>query len=164
MTVHALGDYIPPLTTLIRAKTTGLRASTLQLAQLMTNYLLAHDIAVDYLVPVPLHWAKKVYRGFNQSEEIAHYIAQKMDKQVLHAVSKTRSTANQSSLPHAQRSTNLLNAFSLTPSTQDRVRDKHILLIDDVMTTGSTLTAVGRQLIKAKPASLAALVGARVLD
>ncbi len=163
VTVHALGEYTPPLTSLIRAKNTGVRSSTLQLAELMARAEILKTLSFDYIVAVPVHWTKKLYRGFNQAEEIACFIAKKTNSSYISGIIKHKKTLNQGSLNRELRSSNVKDVFALNNKSAC-FKKKHILLIDDVMTTGSTITAVARTLMLAEPASITVFVGARVVD
>ena len=163
ITVHALGNYLPPLTTLIRSKNTGIRSLTLQLAELMAKSDSIKNLSFDCIAAVPMHWTKKIYRGFNQAEEIAEYIAKEKHIPFVKGVVKHKKTARQSSLNRLVRTTNVTGAFSLNYQSVC-FKDKHVLLIDDVMTTGSTIVEVARTILQAEPASITVFVGARVID
>ena len=104
---------------------------------------------VDELSPVPLHSRKLKKRGFNQSEWIARGIAESMNKQ-LNTVSLQRIVASptQTRKSRYERWENVADIFQLTHP--EKIENKHILLIDDVMTTGSTLEACASTILKAK--------------
>jgi ComF family protein len=101
----------------------------------------------DLLVPVPLHWRRQFKRGFNQSLDIALRLSTQLgipcQDQLL---TKTRATKPQHNLSRKQRLKNL--KFSFEVSSAD-LKGKHIALIDDVLTTGSTATTLTNQLLKA---------------
>ncbi len=104
--------------------------------------------ATDLLVmPVPLHPAKLRERGYNQSLLLARRVAEKL-KTDLDCLSlrRTRKTLPQTGLGKMQRQQNVKNAFQL--ENADRIRDRNILLVDDVSTTGSTLDACSKALKK----------------
>lgn len=110
----------------------------------------------DVLVPVPLHFLRHFGRGFNQAEIIARQISRNSGKPVVRAVSRVRHTPSQTQLTKEARRKNVRKAFRLLKP--DSIRSKHVVLIDDVMTTGATLQAVARTLRPARPASISALV------
>lgn len=112
------------------------------------------------LVPVPLHFKRHKERGFNQAE----LLARNLEKRGLGVVNpstciRQRETAPQSLLLLEQRRENISNAFSLTPS-QD-LRKQHLLLVDDVCTSGSTLLALSGLFHNAGVERISALVFAR---
>lgn len=92
------------------------------------------------VVPVPLHWQRQNWRGFNQSALIAKKLAKSLGIKYLEALKRTRNTHTQTTYSAATRRLNIKNAFSLnTPVSQY----PNILLVDDVWTTGSTLQECG---------------------
>ena len=97
-------------------------------------------------MPIPLHKTRYRQRGFNQSIEIARTVACELKLPVdLSSCQRYRNTPHQTSLPAKQRRKNLKNAFSLMKPIQV----KHIAIIDDVMTTGSTVDELAALLKKA---------------
>ena len=105
----------------------------------------------DLVVPVPLHWRRQAERGFNQAEEIARGLCRQLDWRLAAGVcTRVRATPAQSTLSAAERRINLHAAF-VARRLQPRV---HILVIDDVLTTGATAEAVASALREAGAASL----------
>lgn len=99
------------------------------------------------LVPIPLHKRKLKQRGFNQTEVIAYEIAKRFNVPMkTHAIVRTKYTNQQARLIHAERALNMLDAFSL--ERPEDIRDKILVLVDDVWTTGSTIREVVRALDK----------------
>lgn len=97
----------------------------------------------DCIIPIPLHPSRQRERGFNQAIEIARPLSQHMGCHLdIETCIRTRPTPPQSLLSGSQRRSNLRGAFALTRPLQAR----HVALIDDVMTTGSTLNAVSNLL------------------
>lgn len=95
------------------------------------------------LVPVPLHAKKHAARGYNQSDYLMRALLGRYPMQTSHTLLlRTRDTAPQAQLSAAQRATNMEQAFSASPEANG----KTILLIDDVCTTGSTLSACAEAL------------------
>ena len=97
----------------------------------------------DCLLPVPLHSSRLRKRGFNQSIEIARVLSKKKDIPIEHkAVVRMRSTPPQTGLNAKQRSKNVKGAFTLV----NKIQGKHVLIIDDVVTTGSTVNELAKLL------------------
>ncbi len=94
--------------------------------------------AVDLLVPVPLHRRRERERGFNQSWLLARRLASCWQVQALPDVlARNRATLPQTEVGAAERHRNVRGAFRV--SRPDAVRDRHVLLVDDIMTTGATV-------------------------
>jgi ComF family protein len=103
--------------------------------------------AFDMVIPVPLHHARKLERGYNQSELLAGYVAQGLAVPlVTDAIERTRLTRSQVGLSGLERRSNLRDAFAGNPA---RVSGQTILVIDDVYTTGATLGACAQALLDA---------------
>lgn len=97
----------------------------------------------DAVVPVPLHWAREAARGFNQAEEIARSLCHVRQWPLrTDLCRRILPTPEQSGLSAARRRDNLRGAFALA-NTPAASRCGHVLLIDDVLTTGTTAAAVG---------------------
>jgi ComF family protein len=113
----------------------------------------------DVLVPVPLHFKRHLSRGYNQADVIARKIgAGRRSIKVVHALRRTRDTETQTHIKSQQkRVENVRDAFVLR-RTAKHIRGKHVILVDDVMTSGATLQSAARTLEAAKPASLCAIV------
>jgi len=105
----------------------------------------------DALVPVPLHPLRERERGFNQARALAQRLSRGTGLPVRDALRRIRHTPSQTRLDRALRMENLRNAFELRHNTP--VRNQHLLLIDDVLTTGSTVHECARVLRKAGAAA-----------
>ena len=99
----------------------------------------------DCLLPVPLHRSRLKQRGFNQSIEIARVIARRLQLPIVHAaVIRRRSTESQTGLSAKQRHKNIRGAFDVVGD----LKGQHVLIIDDVVTTGSTVNELAKVLKK----------------
>lgn len=115
---------------------------------------------VDFVLPVPLHLARLVDRGFNQSGLLARSVAQHVRVPLRTGVlRRTAAGPAQAGLDRAARLTNVASAFSVTRASA--VRGKHVLVVDDVVTTGATLDACRKALLAAGAASVTCVALAR---
>jgi ComF family protein len=103
------------------------------------------------LVPVPLHRKRYQHRHFNQAEEISRVLALHTRLPVLNALQRTRSTEHQTALTRGQRLENLRGAFSVSPAGSKQLEKSTagVILVDDVLTTGSTVDECAKTLRRA---------------
>lgn len=112
--------------------------------------MMAHEIlpsgffdGIDLIVPLPLHPIRERERGYNQSRELAFGLGQVLRLPVADGVvARVRNTNSQTSLMPSQRMANVEGAFGV--KLPERLRGKHILLVDDILTTGASLSACMR--------------------
>ncbi len=163
--VYAATEYNVYTKKLIMRKHAGNIDGCYALAQLIHERAPWQILSCDALVPIPLHWWRQAYRGFNQAHEIATLLTQHHPCTVQNLVRRTRATAYQASLTIEQRAHNVHNAFALsTRAYKQDYTNKHLVLVDDLMTTGNTLIQAGRALLALKPASISALVACRAIE
>lgn len=165
LTVYAVGAYQEPLKQLVLAKSYQDIVACYYSAQLMYQYMVTMQLTADYLVVVPLHWTRYAQRGYNQSEQIAYYISRWTGIPVFNGVRRTKKTMFQAQCSKEGRHANVQDAFELKGdhATLAQLKHKRLLIVDDVMTTGATLTAASRVLLELKPLSLQAVVLARTM-
>ena len=113
----------------------------------------------DFVVPVPLHPARKRERGFNQAELLAEIFSARAGLKMRTALERIRYTTTQTAFDRAERMENLRDAFRLRKKAD--VRGLRVLLIDDVITTGSTLSECARVLKAGGAISVHAATAAR---
>jgi ComF family protein len=113
----------------------------------------------DIIVPVPLHPTRQRERGFNQAGLLAELLSTRISIPCKRVLKRIRYTTTQTALDRAERMENLHNAFRLRKNAD--VRGLHVLLIDDVLTTGSTLSECARVLKRAGAISVHAATAAR---
>src|SRR5262245_38445468 len=126
----------------------------------MLSDALPRDERFDAIVPVPLHWRRQWGRTFNQSALLAEDLARRTGLPVVGALRRVRSTAPQAGLTNAARRRNVAGVFRCV--RRNAVHGKCVLLVDDVMTTGSTGAACAMVLKRAGAKRVALLTLARV--
>lgn len=117
----------------------------------------------DLIIPVPLHMERQRQRGFNQAELLARRCSSRLGIPVAAQVLvRQRATSPQVGLSLAERHTNIEGAFAMSSQrAHTRLSGRHIVLIDDVSTTGSTLDAAAEALHAAAPASILGIAVSR---
>jgi ComF family protein len=119
----------------------------------------------DVLVPVPLHWRRGWSRRYNQSGALARILERQSGVPVAaEALRRIRRTEQQIGLSRPQRASNVQGAFKVAPDRQHLIAGRRVVLIDDVLTSGSTVDSCARALLRAKATSVDVLVFARVVD
>lgn len=101
----------------------------------------------DGYVPVPMTKKAKRRRGYNQSEDLCRELSRRTGKPVLIVAEKRRETAQQKALGRREREQNLEDCFSVTDRAA--VKGKKLLIVDDIMTTGATASALASRLLRA---------------
>jgi ComF family protein len=131
-------------------KELGRQLGRLMGTELMQTHRFCH---VDALIPLPLFAAKEKKRGYNQSTILCEGIAEIMNKPILEGVAvRTRQTDSQTRKGRIDRWLNMEGKFELIHP--HKISGKHLLLIDDIITTGATLEACGTELLKANDVRL----------
>lgn len=128
------------------------------LGGLLSNCL-PRETAFDGIVPMPMHWTRRYLRGFNQAELLARDLSRRTGIPLLDVARRSRLTRAQVGLSDHHRRRNVAGAFSI--SRPDRLEGRHVLIIDDVLTTGATAAACAGALKKAGAARVTALTVAR---
>lgn len=162
LTVYTLTRYTDPLRPMLFAKYRSDIIVVEKLAELIWQKSVLPYVKVDCFIPIPLHWTRNIKRGFNQAEILANCLAQYSGVPVVHAVRRVRATQYQVRVENVDRRCNVKNAFDLTKFDFD-IAGKHIMLVDDSCTTGSTALEAAKVLVKLKPASINMIVACRAL-
>ncbi len=116
------------------------------LGSLLADKLYESAERPDCIVPVPLHPSRYCERGFNQSIEIARTVSRKLEVPLdLTSCRRNRNTAHQTNLPAKQRKKNMKNAFSV----REPFSAGHVAILDDVMTTGTTVNELAKTMVGA---------------
>lgn len=133
------------------------------LSGLLNNIMITHERLkevvqdIDVIMPVPLYWLKKMYRGFNQSELLSLGIRRHFSKPVsVNNLCRIKNTASQTRLSKNKRQVNIHNAFFV--ACPELFSGKRVLLVDDVLTTGVTASECSRKLREAGAESVHLLV------
>ena len=133
------------------------------LADPISGYMAAalpRDLAFDAITPVPLHWRRQWQRGFNQSDLLARGLSRRTGIPVSRLLRRSHPTSVQAGLSNSNRRQNVAHAFGCRRTSQ--ITGKRILLVDDVMTTGSTGAACALVLKRAGARRVTLLTAARV--
>jgi len=119
----------------------------------------------ELIVPVPLHWRRSFSRRYNQAGALAREIGRRSHVPVARdALQRIRPTEHQIGLSRAERAANVQGAFKVPPERKAEVQGRRILLIDDVLTSGATVDACARALLRARAKAVDVAVFARVVD
>lgn len=119
----------------------------------------------DLVIPVPLHIMRFFKRGYNQAAELARNIAQQEHIAFYpQGLQRHKNTTPQVGLSRQDRQINLHNAFTVPAKYQSHIKNKRILLIDDVLTTGSTLRSAAKALVMAGSSQVDVLTFSHRLD
>ncbi|HEX2654843.1 MAG TPA: ComF family protein [Xanthobacteraceae bacterium] len=119
----------------------------------------------DALVPVPLHWRRLWTRRFNQSAVLADVISKQTGIPIAYeALKRVKATVQQVGLSKQERTLNVQGAFRVPEKSKLDVAGRRLTLIDDVLTSGATLDACARTLLRAGAMEVNVLVFARVVD
>ena len=143
----------------LRFKYSGDTALASLLGAVMAENWQAYGHAkAEAVTAVPLHWFKELRRGFNQSQLLAEHVGCHLDLPAPKLLRRTRWTRSQAGLNLARRRRNLRRAFAAGNGV---TVPEHVILVDDVLTTGSTLAACTRALRKAGALQVSVLSVAR---
>lgn len=162
LSILSLWRYEPPLDGVILAlKFRRLDYLGRHLARVLAAALGDRLSGAEVVVPVPLHWTRRVARGFDQAERIAVPLAERLGLPVERSLARRRPTRAQARLGRAARRGNLSDAFRVVRPAG--VAGRRVLLVDDVATTGATLEAAAEALSAAGAAEVLAVTVARTV-
>lgn len=115
---------------------------------------------IDAVVPVPLHWKRRWQRGYNQAEVICQGVSEVLGIPVINILRRSKYTKTQTVLGHEDKIRNVANSFRVRKNVALKANQqgvRHVLLIDDVITSGSTLSACATPLLDYFEVSIAAV-------
>lgn len=156
----ALLTYASPVDHLVqRIKYGGDLALARELGDQLASRILESNVAPpDLLLPVPLHHTRLRTRGYNQAVELARPLSRRLRIPLDHRrVTRTRATAPQQDLDQRERARNLRDAFAV----HGEISGGHVAIIDDVMTSGATVTSLAKALKRAGAERISVWVLAR---
>ena len=144
---------------IIQLKYHHFKALAPSLAQLLVDYLKSKPLSADVIVPVPLHRRRLKRRGYNQSDLLARELGKGMNIPVVDdCLRRLRDTPSQTKSAAERRHANMQEAFACESG---RLWQKHVILVDDVSTTGATLNSCAIALKESGVASVWGLTLAR---
>lgn len=131
----------------------GIRSVGQPLGALVAAYIdgIFHmnELSSTLIIPIPLHAKRRRERGYNQAEEIARPIAEHLDLHLLpNALLRHSSNKRHADMEHSERWKHIENAFYINEDISKQINNAHILLVDDVITTGATIQEAARILKK----------------
>lgn len=112
------------------------------MAEYMCDVFSTWNISVDIVTSVPLHKNREKSRGYNQSKLLAEYIANKFNLRYVDSVEKIVDNTAQATLDFKSRRENVKDVYKSIDEAKSEIKDKKVLLIDDIYTTGATSNAV----------------------
>ncbi len=148
---------------LIQAKLSSRHTPVAQLAYLVSEHIKKQSLIYDIVVPIPLHWQRFLWRGFNQAEVLADKIAVHVKAKTVLALTRKKRTLFQSTLSAAERKDNVANAFKVPEKYTSLLKNKRVVLVDDLYTTGATAIAAARELYKHGVESVELIVACKVI-
>lgn len=164
--VYAAAHYDNPLKKLILKKHYGDIQASYHLGNLIGKTLNLKLMTADLLIPTPLHWTRYALRGFNQAKIMADILGKEMNIPVIELCKRIHKTEFQASLTVEERVTNVKHVFAIQKKYQEKIesliRGKHVVFVDDLYTTGSTLKSLAATITPYKPLKISALVACRV--
>ena len=162
VSVFAVGAYQDPLKKLVMAKHYRNKNAAQELGILMWEYSDIKNLDFDCIIPIPLHWKRYAYRWYNQAASISDSISEKSGKPVVHGLIRKYKTSFQWQLSRIDRSENVKHVFEGTDLLK-KYQGKHILLVDDVLTTGATVIAAIKTLRRLGAEKITVAVACRVI-
>ncbi|MCA8940358.1 MAG: ComF family protein [Planctomycetes bacterium] len=161
--VFAIAEHDGPLReAVLHLKFAGRHANAALLGEMLADLLRRRECQPEIVVAVPLSKQRLHERGYDQAKLLGAALAKSVGADfVPNALKRVKATKAQAMLSSAERRANTKGAFQLNPKAIDRLRERSLLLVDDVLTTGSTLAEAGRTLRKAEPEAIFAALAAR---
>jgi len=163
-TVYPLGRYQGTLRELVlKSKRLSSEALSLAIGRLLAQRLHPRlaEFRADAVLPIPMHWAKRLFRGVNSPDLLADCVGRNLGIPVVRNLVRCRYTGPQKDLLPRERFRNVRGAFRLRRSDRQRWPQARWLLVDDILTTGATCSEAARLLKQSGAAAVAVAVVAR---
>lgn len=129
--------------TILKLKSDNARYLAAPLAKLIYQRIAQSKIKIDIVIPVPVHDKTRRRRGYNQTELLGMELAKLLNADMrTDIITKDTMTDNQKELPYRKRLKNVADCFNIRD--KQAVKDKNVLILDDIMTTGSTINAIAK--------------------
>jgi ComF family protein len=147
--IRALGKYQPPYKGLVHNfKYQNKKKISKVLGLGLANLVNSDPVLsrADYIIPIPLHPARMRERGFNQSLLLAQEAAFGSGITLLDCLKRRKNTKSQTRFDYALRMKNIRDAYQMKADLSTFVKDRRVILVDDVITTGATLTEAAKVL------------------
>ena len=122
------------------------------------------DVGIERIVAVPTTASRRRDRGYNQAELLALVVAREINRKCESLLERVVSAGTQTTLQPAARGANVAGAFQLSSNARNHLKDAHILVVDDVLTTGATTLECTRTLLEGGASSVSVLTFARAFD
>ena len=146
----AILEYDEMMSELIhRIKYGGTKHALEPLSNFLVDKLATINENFDYITYVPMYKPRERERGYNQSKILAECVSTRVNIPLINIVEKNVDNSNQASLGYADRKENVKDVYSLVKDKRKEIKDKTILIIDDIMTTGATSNEISRLLLSA---------------
>jgi ComF family protein len=148
--IRALGTYTTPYKGLVRNFKYNRKTKLAKILGMGLNNLITSDPILsraDYLAPIPLHPARLRERGFNQSLLLAEQTSANSGFKLFDCLHRIENTKSQTQFNYKSRISNIRGAFEIKPNFRPMLKNKRVILVDDVITTGATLTEAAKVLI-----------------
>jgi ComF family protein len=164
--VHAIGNYTDQLReAVLRCKYPNEDGLTRALGRLLAHVHRSAltDMQITMIVPIPMHWWRRFRRGTNAADVLARELAVQLNLPLYdHALRRVRLTRPQGDLSVTEREKNLRHAFQLRQTAQ--FQNARVLLVDDILTTATTLNATSKLILKHGAQSVHAAILARAIS
>lgn len=163
--IFAAYAYRGPVCDIIRAKKRSDACAAHALALMVDEVLGELKGEIDYLIPVPLHKERQAERGFNQATVMTQFLAKHWNIRQSNAIVRSKNTPYQASVSAVERQSNVEGAFTWADERmKNELVGKRICIVDDLYTTGATVSAMTRLLLFVRPQSIMVIVAARAIN